>query len=111
MIGANASGIVLTFTLFLFAFSTLLSWNLYGARCFEFLFGRRCLLLYQILYACMAILGSILDVKLIWDISDILNGLMLLPNLIAILLLSGTVIGLTESYFTEQQKPERFAKL
>ena len=100
--GGKFSAIIIAVGLSLFALSTILSWSLYGARCCEFLFGkasRIATLIYKILFCVVLIIGSMLGLDLVWTIGDALNGLMALPNLIALLLLSGTVIKLTKEYF------------
>ena len=72
----------------LFAFSTLLSWSLYGQRCFEYLFGLRGTGLYRLLFLVVIVLGATMDLRLAWELSDTLNGLMALPNLVALWALS-----------------------
>lgn len=79
-----------------FAFSTILGWGLYGTRCAEFLFGSRINKAFMVLYSAVAILGATMDLGLIWDIADTSNGLMAIPNLIALLLLGGTVAKLVK---------------
>ncbi len=100
--GGKVSSIIIAVGLSLFAFSTILSWSLYGARCCEFLFGKSskpATLVYKILFCVVLVIGSTLGLDLVWTIGDALNGLMALPNLIALLLLSGTVLKLTKEYF------------
>lgn len=82
-----------------FAFSTILSWGLYGARCIEFIFGDKILKPFMIVYSLVAIVGATADLGLIWDLAETFNGLMVIPNLIALFLLSGTVIKLTKEHF------------
>jgi AGCS family alanine or glycine:cation symporter len=84
-----------------FAFSTIIGWGLYGARCIEFLFGSRILKPFMVAYALVAIVGATIDLGLIWNISDTFNGLMAIPNLIAVFLLAGTAIKLTNTYFED----------
>ncbi|MFR5600974.1 MAG: alanine/glycine:cation symporter family protein, partial [Lachnospiraceae bacterium] len=74
-----------------FAFSTIISWGLYGTRCIEFLFGSRINKPFMVVYSAVAILGATLDLDLIWSIADTFNGLMSIPNLIALFLLGGVV--------------------
>ncbi len=81
-----------------FAFSTILGWGLYGARCIEFLFSPKVIKPFMVVYALVAIVGATMDLGLIWDIADTFNGLMSIPNLIALFLLSGTVIKLVKEY-------------
>ena len=82
-----------------FAFSTAIGWGLYGSRCLEFLFGTKIIRPFLLVYSMVAIVGATMDLGFIWDISDTFNGLMLIPNLIAVFMLSGTVIKLTKDYF------------
>ncbi|HEP1477396.1 alanine/glycine:cation symporter family protein [Streptococcus pyogenes] len=89
----------LTFSLVLFAFTTILGWSYYGERCFEFLFGITHLTYFRIVFILMVGLGGFLKLELIWVLADIVNGLMALPNLIALLALSPVVILETKHYF------------
>lgn len=82
-----------------FAFSTILGWGLYGARCIESIFGEKVIKPFMIAYSLIAIVGATADLGLIWGISDTCNGLMAIPNLIALFLLSGTVVKLTKEHF------------
>ena len=82
-----------------FAFSTILGWGLYGARCIEFLFSEKVIKPFMVAYSLVAILGATADLGLMWNIAETFNGLMAIPNLIALFLLSGTVVKLTKEYF------------
>lgn len=84
-----------------FAFSTTIGWGLYGSRCVEFIFGTGTIRPFLVIYAFISIVGATLDLGLLWDISDTFNGLMVIPNLIAVFLLSGTVFRLAKEYFLE----------
>lgn len=90
---------ILTISLTLFAFTTIIGWNYYGERCWEYLFGTKTIKLYRIGY--IAILASAVFLKLeaIWSLADIVNGLMAIPNLIALLGLSGVITAETKKYF------------
>lgn len=81
-----------------FAFSTIIGWGLYGARCIEFLFSSKVIKPFMVVYSLVAILGATVDLGLIWSIADTFNGLMAIPNLIALFLLSGTVVKLIKEY-------------
>lgn len=81
-----------------FAFSTIIGWGLYGTRCCEFLFGSQYNKAFMIVYSLMAIVGATMDLGLLWSIADTFNGLMAIPNLIALFLLSGTVVKLVKGY-------------
>ncbi len=82
-----------------FAFSTILGWGLYGSRCLEFLFGTKIIKPFIIVYSLLPIIASTVDLGLIWGISEVFNGLMAIPNLIAIFLLSGTFFKLLKEFF------------
>ena len=82
-----------------FAFSTILGWGLYGARCIEFLFSEKVIKPFMVAYSLVAILGATADLGLMWNIAETFNGLIAIPNLIALFLLSGTVVKLTKEYF------------
>lgn len=87
-----------------FAFSTALGWGLYGARCIEFLFSEKAIKPFMVVYALVAILGATANLGLMWNIAETFNGLMAIPNLIALFLLSGTVVRLTKEYFAGEGK-------
>ena len=91
--------IFLTISLSLFAFTTILGWSYYGERCFQFLFGAKRINLFRSLFILMVFLGGFLKLELVWIIADIVNGLMALPNLIALLVLSPIVVKETRLYF------------
>lgn len=82
----------------LFAYSTVLGWSHYGAKAFEFLFGVKATVLYKALFVLMTYFGCTASLKLAWDLSDTFNGLMMIPNLIGVLVLSGTVKKITNNY-------------
>lgn len=98
----NTGAIALTVSLVLFAFTTILGWSYYGERCIEFLFGTKSILPYRLLFVAMVALGGFLKLDLIWTIADIVNGLMALPNLIALLALSPIIIKETRQYFSKK---------
>lgn len=82
-----------------FAFSTIIGWGLYGARCIEFLFSSKVIRPFMLVYSLVAILGATVDLGLLWSIAETFNGLMSIPNLVALFLLSGTVVKLVKEYF------------
>ncbi|HFI0960388.1 TPA: alanine/glycine:cation symporter family protein [Streptococcus suis] len=94
--------IALTLSLVLFAYTTILGWSYYGERCIEFLFGTKSILPYRLVFVAMVALGGFLKLDLIWTIADIVNGLMALPNLIALLALSPVIIKETRQYFRKK---------
>lgn len=85
-----------------FAFSTILGWGLYGARCFEYVTSTKLVKPFFVVYSLVCILGATVDLGLIWGISDTCNGLMAIPNLIALFLLSGTLVKLVKEHFGEK---------
>ena len=87
-----------------FAFSTIVGWGLYGARCAEFLFGSRILLPFNIAYALISIVGATMDLGLIWSISETFNGFMAVPNLIGVFLLAPVLLKLIREYFDKEQR-------
>ena len=99
MVFSHFGSALLTIFLVLFAFTTILGWNYYGERCFEFLFGVRFIWLYRVVFVVMVLLGGFIELDMVWIIADIVNALMALPNLIALLVLSPVVIAETKQYF------------
>lgn len=87
-----------------FAFSTIIGWGLYGARCAEFLFKEKAIRPFMVLYSLIAIIGATVDLGLLWSIAETFNGLMAIPNLIAVFLLSGVVVKLVKEYFAGEGK-------
>lgn len=102
-IGGFAGNFVTAAT-FLFAFATVLGWSVYGTRAFEYLFGTRSAFLYKIFYVAFIVLGAVMNLDLVWNISDTLNGLMAIPNLIAVIAISDTVIVITNNYIKRRKK-------
>ena len=98
--GGKAGSLIIAIGITLFALSTILSWSLYGTRCFEFLTGGRGVKVYQVLFVCVVAIGATLKLDLVWNIADTLNGFMAVPNLVALLGLSGVVIKLTKEHFS-----------
>lgn len=82
----------------LFAYSTVLGWSHYGTKAFEYLFGTRASRGYQLVFVVMVVVGATMKLDLAWDLSDTFNGLMMVPNLIGVLSLSGTVAKITKNY-------------
>ena len=85
-----------------FAFSTIIGWGLYGTRCIAFLFGSRSNMPFMVLYSLTAIVGATMNLGLMWSIAETFNGLMVIPNLIAVFLLSGVVVKMTKEYFAKE---------
>lgn len=97
--GMPFGGYIVTFGLVFFAFSTLLGWSYYGEKCIEFLFGPKSILPYRLVFIPLIVVGAIGGLRTIWDLADTLNGLMAMPNLIGLLLLSPVIAKLTREYF------------
>ena len=93
--------VILVVGIISFAFSTVLGWSYYGERCLEYLAGRRALFLYRVLYVAVAALAPVAALDLVWTVADTLNALMAIPNLIAVLLLSGVVVREIERYLPD----------
>ena len=99
--GDRLGSLILAVALFMFAASTILGWALYGVRCAEYLFGPKVIRPYELFFCAVIVLGSVTNLTIVWDIADTLNGLMAIPNLIAILLLSPWLAKSTIQYFTK----------
>lgn len=84
-------GYVVVFGLLFFAFSTIIGWCYYGEKCFEYIFGAKVIKLYRYLWVIGVFLGSIAQLSLVWDLADVMNGFMMIPNLIALIVLSPVV--------------------
>jgi len=96
-------GNILSLCIALFAFTTMLGWSYYGERCAQFLLGPKVVIPFRVLWVIGVFLGTQMSLGLVWKMSDALNGMMAIPNLLALLLLSPVVFKLTKSYF---QQPE-----
>ena len=97
--GGKFAGVFIAFETALFALATILSWSLYGCRCAEYLFGTKSITAYKSVYIVFVILGSVMQMGLVWEIADTLNGLMAIPNLIALFALSAYVVKATKEHF------------
>ena len=89
-----------------FAYSTILGWSYYGNRCATYLFGKRAIVPYQVIYVAVGILGGLGVGDIVWTVSDIGNALMALPNIIMILLLSGMIAQETRYYVYQNHLDE-----
>lgn len=98
--GNQFASLFVAIALMLFAFSTILGWSLYGSRCVEYLFGLKATKYYQIIFILMVVVGATTSLDIVWDIADTFNGLMAIPNFIALFALSGVVAKLTKEYFS-----------
>ena len=102
--GNQAGSLIVAVCLSLFALTTILSWSLYGTRCSEFLLGSRGAAVFQVAFVIVLVFGAALELEIAWNIADTLNGFMAIPNLIALLGLSGVVIKLTKEHFAKLKK-------
>ena len=84
-----------------FAFSTIIGWGLYGTRCIEFLFNSRVNKPFMLVYSLVAIVGATLNLDFLWSVAETFNGLMIIPNLIAVFMLSGVVVNMVKEYFAK----------
>ena len=97
--GDKVANLFVAVALVLFAFSTVLGWALYGSRCIQYLFGTKAIRIYQAVFAVVIVIGCVSSLDVVWDIADTFNGLMAIPNFIAVFALSGVVARLTKEYF------------
>lgn len=102
--GSRYGGLVVALGVVLFSFSTLISWSYYGDRAADYLFGHRAVMPYRLVYVGFVVLGAVIRIGTIIDFCDAMNGLMAVPNLIALIVLSPTVVVLTRDYFSRMRK-------
>jgi len=106
------SGKLLSVAIVLFAFSTVIGWSCYGLSSVDYLFGTKTAsVIYRTLYVLAMVVGATMKLDLVWDISDTLNGLMSIPNLIGLLIMSPTVVKLTDNYLRRTVRHESLAPL
>ena len=105
--GQKFASVFVALALMLFAFTTVLGWSLYGSRCAQYLFGLKFAKGYQVAFIIVIVVGAVASLDVVWDIADTFNGLMAIPNFIALFALSGVVAKLTKDYFTEREKVKR----
>ena len=108
--GKEFASIFIAVALLFFATSTILSWALYGQRCLGYLTKGKGERIYQIVFVLMIVVGATMNLQLAWDIADTLNGLMAIPNLVALLGMSGIVIKLTREYKQDLRIQKKAAK-
>lgn len=104
--GGKIAALFVAVALMLFAYSTILGWSLYGTRCVQYLFGLKGAKVYQLIFIVVIVIGSVSSLDVVWDMADTFNGLMAIPNFVALFALSGVVAGLTKEYFAKN-KSER----
>jgi len=94
----NIGGKFIAVAILLFAFTTVLGWDHYGSKAWEYLFGTKTVKVYKVIHLVMIMCGALMTSSLAWDISDTFNGLMMIPNLIGVIVLSGLVCKITKNY-------------
>lgn len=99
--GGKLAALFVAVALMLFAYSTILGWSLYGTRCVQYLFGLKGAKVYQVIFIAVIVIGSVSSLDVVWDMADTFNGLMAIPNFVALFALSGVVAGLTKEYFAK----------
>lgn len=90
--------VILVFGIITFAYSTILGWSYYGERCAQYLLGSKAVLVYKLVFVAVVVIGPVVDLNVLWTVADILNALMAIPNLVAVLLLSGVIAQETRRY-------------
>ncbi len=100
--GDKFAALFIAIALMLFAFSTILGWSLYGTRCFQYLFGMKSTKIYQIFFIIVIVISSVASLDTVWDVTDTFNGLMAIPNFIAVFALSGVVAKTTKEFFADK---------
>ncbi len=106
----NLGGLIVSIGNILFAYSTILGWAYYSEKCAEYLFGSKAIIPYRILFVLAVPIGAVLKLGLVWDLADALNGLMAVPNLIGLVLLSGVVVSETKDFLENYVAKERALK-
>lgn len=102
---------IVSIGLILFAFSTVIAWAYYGEKCFEYLFGIRSVIVYRCLYTLLIIPGAALKMEIAWHIADIMNGLMVIPNLIALIALSGVILAETKTFLQIAKRESKLPQM
>lgn len=102
VLNPKLASVIIAIGMTLFALSTIFSWSLYGIRCVEFLFGKKAEIPYRIVFLLLVIVGAVSKVQIVWELADLFNALMAVPNLVALIALSGTVARLVRAYFAEK---------
>lgn len=98
--------VILSISISIFAFTTILGWAYYGERCIDYLFGINAIKYYRIIFLGVIVLGSVVDLRLIWSFSDTTNGLMVIPNVISLILMNGVIYKKTKYYLFENRLDE-----
>lgn len=102
--GGKFAALFVAIALMFFAYSTVLGWSLYGTRCIEYLFGVKVTRVYQLIFVAMIVVGAVTELSVAWDLADTFNGLMAIPNFVALFALSGVAAKLTKEYFRDKTR-------
>ncbi len=100
--GMSGGAHIVTIGLILFAYSTILGWCYYGEKSMEYLFGVKAVLPFRLVFICFVGVGAIAKLSFVWNLSDTFNGLMAIPNLIGLIMLTPVVVKETKAYFAKQ---------
>ncbi|MBU3230960.1 alanine/glycine:cation symporter family protein [Shouchella clausii] len=110
----GAGNYIVVFGIIFFAYSTIIGWSYYGEKCFGYLFGDKNTIIYKIIFVVVVMIGAGTSVQIVWDIADIFNGLMAIPNLIGLLLLSNVIVKETDKFkqvrLQERQQAKQTSK-
>ena len=98
---------IISFSLAIFAFTTVIGWSFYGERSVEYLFGVKAIKHYRVLWVLVLPVGAVLNLDFIWLVADTLNAMMALPNLVALILLSPVVFRLSRDYFDKNKRLDK----
>jgi AGCS family alanine or glycine:cation symporter len=98
---------VLTFGLLTFVFSTILGWSYYGEKAMEYLFGPRLIMPYRWAWVAAVMVGSVISLQVVWAFADIANGLMALPNLVSLIILTPVIVSETNDYFAREKRKKQ----
>ena len=107
VLGNKLASVFIAVALMFFAYSTILGWSLYGTRCTEYLFGLKMTRVYQLIFIAVIVVGATTSLDVVWDVADTFNGLMAIPNFVALFALSGMVAKLTKEYFGSKTRLRR----
>ena len=103
----NYAAVLVSISNIFFAFSSILGWSFYGIKCTEFVLGRAYITSYKIIFSIFAYLGTVFELSFIWLMSDVFNGLMIIPNFICIVLLSPVAFKLSDDYVKQNIAVEK----
>ena len=105
--GMKFASLFVAIALMMFAFSTILGWSLYGTRCVQYLGGLKAAKVYRLIYVIVVVIGSVASIDAVWDVADTLNGLMAIPNFVALFALAGVVAKLTKEHFSSDRLKDK----